>query len=264
MSSTVTVSPEDEPVLYRREGAVAYVTLNRPAQYNALTRAMLEAMITRLESVASDAEVQVLVLEAQGRAFCAGHDFREVRDTDDTEVHRSLFDTCSRMMMTLHRLPQPVVAKVQGLATGAGCQLVAACDLAVAGEEARLATSGINVGLFCSTPSVEVGRNLAPKHALEMLLTGDFVDARTAERLGLVNRVVPMAELDAETCALAEHIAGKPTPALRLAKRTFYTQMGMGIDEAYRFASGVMAENLADPETRERIDAFLEKRPPRC
>lgn len=262
MSAIATTAAS--PVLQTRiDAGIATLTLNRPAQYNALSAEMLEALQQALDRLAADASVRVVIIAATGKAFSAGHDLKEMRAREDRAFHQALFDQCSRMMLAINRLPQPVVAQVQGIATAAGCQLVAACDLAVAGESARFAVSGINVGLFCSTPSVPLSRNLSRKHAMQMLLTGDFVDAPTAARLGLVNEVVPDAELAAATHALAEKIAAKTPVAVRLGKKMFYEQLGMDLESAYRFASERMACNMDSEDTREGIDAFIEKREPR-
>lgn len=259
MSTKPSDAVEEMPLIVDTEGPVAWLTLNRPDKYNSLTTSMMNAATETLEALDADESVKVVVIDARGKAFCAGHDFAEVSGTDDPDA---LFATCSRLMLTIHRIRQPVIAQVQGIATGAGCQLVAACDMAIAGDEARFATSGINVGLFCSTPSVEVGRNVLPKRAMEMLFTGDFVDAATAASIGLVNRAVPMDDLAGEVSALAEKIAGKAPSALALGKQMFYKQMGMGISEAYRYTSEVMVENLGRDDCREGINAFMEKRKP--
>lgn len=250
-------------LLYREEGGVATLTLNRPEQYNALSKAMLEEIQSALDGLQENDTVQVVVLEARGKAFCAGHDLREMRSTEDRAFHQTLFDTCSRMMLAINRLPQPVIAKVQGIATAAGCQLVAACDLAVAADTVRFGTSGINLGLFCSTPAVAVSRNVSAKRAMEMLLTGDFVDAPTAAEIGLINRAVPAERLDDEVRTLAERVASKSPMALRLGKQMFYRQLGLVLPEAYAYASRVMTDNMAADDAREGIDAFLEKREPR-
>jgi enoyl-CoA hydratase/carnithine racemase len=212
--------------------------------------------------VAGDARVRVVVLAGTGRAFCAGHDLREMRARRDRAWYRELFGRCSRVMETLRALPQPVIARVHGVATAAGCQLVASCDLALASEQARFATSGINLGLFCATPAVAVTRNLPRKRAFELLMTGAFVDAESACALGLVNRVVAADALDDAVAALAEDIAGKSPVAVRAGKRLFYRQLALPLAEAYDLASDVMAENLMAEDAAEGIDAFFERRPP--
>ena len=245
-----------------RDG-VRTLTLNRPDQFNALSEALLGELTERLEATARDPEVRVVVIAGAGRAFCAGHDLREMRARPDASWYRDLFARCSALMQMLPRLPQPVIAKVHGVATAAGCQLVASCDLALASSQARFATSGINLGLFCATPAVAVTRNLGRKDAFELLFGGEFVDAERAAALGLVNRVVPPEALDAAVDALARQLAAKPREAVRVGKALFYRQLGRPLAEAYLDAGGVMADNLLERDAIEGIDAFLEKRPPR-
>ena len=252
----------EETLLWREDrGGVATLTLNRPKQYNALSQAMLAALQTELDTIAGDGSIRVVVLAATGKAFCAGHDLKEMRANPEKAFQKALFDQCSRMMMSINRLPQPVIARVQGLATAAGCQLVAACDLAVAVESARFATSGIKVGLFCSTPAVAVSRNLSRKQAMELLLTGEFIDARTALQQGLVNRVVPAGELDAAIQTFVEAIVSKSPVAVATGKEMFYKQLEMGLEAAYHYASEVMAGNMMAEDAAEGIDAFIQKRP---
>ena len=259
---TATVPAEDALVLRQDEAGVATLTLNRPRQYNALSRAMLSALLTALDAVATDPAIRVVVIAGNGPAFCAGHDLKEIRAQDERAFHQALFAQCGQVMLTINRLPQPVIARVQGIATAAGCQLVAACDLAVAAENARFATSGINVGLFCSTPGVALSRNLGRKQALELLLTGDFIDAPTALRWGLVNRVVPLEQLDSTTRQLADAIASKSPLAIRMGKALFYEQLELNLADAYACASETMACNLDSEDAREGIDAFIAKRKP--
>jgi enoyl-CoA hydratase/carnithine racemase len=249
----------------RREdrGGAAYLTLNRPEKRNALSREMIESLQHHLDALATDPSVRVAVLAGAGPVFCAGHDLREMRETSEEEALRTLFRQCSRMMMTLRRLPQPVIARVHGLATAAGCQLVAMCDLVVAAEEATFAVSGINVGLFCSTPGVALSRQVGRKPALEMLLTGEPVDARTAERKGLVNRVVPASRLDEEVERLVASLVAKSPRALASGKHMFYEQAEMDLAAAYEYASEVMARDMMSEDAQEGIDAFLGKRAPR-
>ncbi len=255
--------PPAEPVLLRQDrDGLATLTLNRPHQYNALSDALLAALQAELDSLAADRAIRVVVLAATGKAFCAGHDLKEMRATPDRAYYADLFMRCSRAMLTIKRLPQPVIARVHGLATAAGCQLVAACDLAVAADTARFATSGINVGLFCATPAVAVSRTVPTRRAFELLFTGDFIDARTALDWGLVNRVAPAEELDAAVGALAGAILAKSAVAVATGKQMFYRQLEMGLEEAYRYASGVMAGNMLAEDAGEGIDAFLQKRPP--
>jgi enoyl-CoA hydratase/carnithine racemase len=247
----------------RDEGGVTTLTLDRPDQFNALSEALIGELAEALEAVAKDPAVRVVVLAGAGRAFCAGHDLREMRARPDPEWHRELFARCAAMMQALPQLPQPVIARVQGVATAAGCQLVASCDLAVASSAARFATSGINLGLFCATPAVAVTRNLSRKSAFELLFTGEFLSAERACELGLVNRVVAPEALDAEVSALARSIAEKPPEAVRAGKALFYRQLGRPTADAYADAGAVMAANLSEAGAIEGIDAFLEKRPPR-
>lgn len=241
---------------------VVTLTLNRPQAFNALSEALLEALQSALDAVARDDRARVVVLAAHGRAFCAGHDLKEMRAEPAQAMYERLFAQCGRMMMTLQRLPVPVLARVQGIATAAGCQLVAMCDLAVASSEARFAVSGVNLGLFCSTPSVALSRNLPRKAAFEMLVTGDFISAEQAQALGLVNRVVPPAELDAAVAALVERIAAKPRVALAMGKALFYRQLETGIEAAYADAARTMACNMMDASALEGVQAFIDKRPP--
>ena len=244
------------------DGPVRTITLNRGARYNALSQAMIGALDDALHTVAVDPSVRVVVLAADGRGFCAGHDLVEMNAHPSRDWQESVFAACNRMMMRLTELPQPVIARVHGLATAAGCQLVSMCDLAVASEAARFALPGINNGIFCTTPGVGVSRNLSRKHAMELLLTGDLVDAQTAERWGLVNRVVPAGELDAAVQELAQKIAGHSRAVNALGKRLFYEQIERGIAEAYDVAADGMACNMTMEDAAEGIDAFLAKRPP--
>jgi enoyl-CoA hydratase/carnithine racemase len=260
-SADVSVaSAADAPfVRVDRDGPVVRLTLNRAAKYNVLSAAMMTALKESLDAVASDRSARVIVLAAEGRAFCAGHDLNEMGPDIATEGMRALFGVCSELMLTIRALPQPVIARVQGVATAAGCQLVAMCDLAVASDDARFAVSGINLGLFCSTPSVALSRNLLQKPALEMLLTGDFIDAATARERGLVNRVVPSAQLDAEVDALAAQIAAKSPEAIALGKRLFYEQLELSIEAAYERASDVMACNAGTEDARRGIARFTKR-----
>lgn len=253
----------EEPILRREDrDGITTLTLNRPKQYNALSEAMLAALQAELDEIASNEAVRVVVLAAAGKAFCAGHDLKEMRSKPDQAYYKELFKQCSHMMLSLNRLPQPVIARVQGLATAAGCQLVATCDLAVAVESARFATSGINVGLFCSTPAVAVSRNAPRKQALEMLLTGDFIDAQTALQWGLVNRVVPAEALDKTVEALARKIVSKSAVAVKTGKQMFYRQLGLDLADAYDYAAEVMACDMMSENAAEGIDAFIQKRQP--
>lgn len=253
----------EEPILLRADqNGVTTLTLNRPKQFNALSQAMLSALQTALDAVAADPTVRVVVIAANGKAFCAGHDLKEMRSHNEQEWQQELFNQCSRMMMTINRMPQPVIARVHSLATAAGCQLVAACDLAVAAEEATFATSGIRVGLFCSTPSVAVSRNLGRKKAMEILLTGDFIDAKTAEREGLINYAVPADQLDVTIAKLTDAIVAKSPYAVASGKQMFYKQLEMEMADAYNYAAEVMACDMMASDAAEGIDAFIQKRQP--
>ena len=253
-----------EPILLRKDvGGIATITLNRPKQYNSLSEELLTELQSMLDVVGKDTSVRVVVIAGSGPAFCAGHNLKQMRADPRKSYYDKLFAQCSDVMMKLLHLPQPVIARVHGIATAAGCQLVAQCDLAVACDTARFAVSGINVGLFCSTPSVALGRNVSRKQAMEMLLTGDFIDAATAKQRGLVNRVVPAAQLDTEVKALAEAIIAKSAVAVTTGKKMFYKQMEMGMQAAYEYAAEVMACNMMAEDVGEGIDAFMQKRPPR-
>jgi enoyl-CoA hydratase/carnithine racemase len=257
------VQGNTDPILVTTiEAGVATLTMNRPAQYNVLSAAMLDALQSQLEALATDASVRVVVLAAAGKAFCAGHDLREMRAEPSLAFYQALFAQCSRLMATIQALPQPVIARVQGVATAAGCQLVAMCDLAVAADTARFAVSGVNLGLFCATPSVALSRNVSRKAAFEMLVTGDFIDAAQARERGLVNRVVPSDRLDAEVRSLTDSIVAKPAVAIAAGKGLFYRQLEMGIDAAYQLAGQTMACNMMAPDTLEGVQAFIDKRPP--
>jgi enoyl-CoA hydratase/carnithine racemase len=263
MSRPVSPVVSDAPLLLRDDvDGVTTLTLNRPKQYNALSEAMLTALQQALDAIKADDNVRVVVMTGAGKAFCAGHDLKEMRAHPDKQYQQALFQRCSRMMLSVTQLPQPVIAKVHGIATAAGCQLVATCDLAVAANEARFATSGVNLGLFCTTPGVALGRNVSRKAAMEMLLTGEFVSAERAVELGLINRAVPAEQLDACVGELSRNLVGKSPVALRLGKQAFYRQMEQGLEGAYTDASEVMACNMTTDDAAEGIDAFIEKRKP--
>ena len=252
----------DDLVLREQTGGVRTLTLNRPKARNALSLAMLQALQTELTAAEADPSVRVVVLAGNGPAFSAGHDLREIRDHVDPDFRRELFETCSTVMVQIAELRQPVIASVAGVATAAGCQLVATCDLAVVGRSARFATPGVDIGLFCSTPMVAVTRAVAPKHAMELLLTGELVDAETAWRMGLVNRVVDDDELIAATTALADQVASKSAAVVAAGKATYRRQLGRSLNDAYGVASDAMVEGLAHPDAEEGIGAFLDKRSP--
>lgn len=251
--------PVDEWVRSEQTGAIVYLTLNRAAKYNVLSAAMMDALKAALGKIAADPSVHVVVLRAEGRAFSAGHDLTEMGAEASVEDMRALFAACSTLMLTIRALPQPVIARVQGVATAAGCQLVAMCDLAIASSEARFAVSGINLGLFCSTPAVALSRNLLQKPALEMLLTGDFISAETAREYGLVNRVVVPELLDEEVAKLAASIAGKSPAAISAGKRLFYQQRELPIVAAYAQAGEVMAANAVQDDARRGIAKFTRR-----
>jgi len=252
-----------EPYVLRSDDdGVTTLTLNRPGELNALSEGMLAALQAELDAIADDRSVRVVVLAASGRAFCAGHNLKQMRSNYTIEYQKELFATCTKMMLSVLRLPQPVIAKVHALATAAGCQLVATCDLAVAAQSARFATSGINVGLFCSTPGVAVGRAVSRKHAMDLLLTGDFVSAERAAEIGLINEAVADNLLDDAVGELARKLASKSAYALALGKKAFYEQLEMGVTDAYALAGAEMARNMMDRDAAEGIDAFVEKREP--
>lgn len=253
----------NEPVLLRQQGeGICTLTLNRPAKYNTLSESLLSELQKNLDDIAADTSIGVVVVAANGRAFCAGHDLKEMRQRPEQSYYEGLFESCSRMMLSLTRLPQPVIARVQGVATAAGCQLVGSCDLAVASKAAGFGTSGINAGLFCMTPGVALSRNVGRKNALEMLLTGEIIPAERALAMGLVNRVVPAEELDAAVNQFAQSILGMSRAAIAAGKRVFYRQIEMGLAEAYGFAGKEMACNMMFEDVGEGIDAFIEKRKP--
>ena len=242
---------------------VLKLTLNRPQAFNALSAPLLDALQTALDRAAADDSVRVVVLAAAGKAFCAGHDLKEMRAEPSQPYYEQLFAQCGRMMMSIQQLPVPVIARVQGMATAAGCQLVAQCDLAVAAREARFAVSGVNLGLFCSTPSVALSRNLQRKAAFEMLVTGDFISAQEALARGLLNRVVDADQLDAEVDTLVQRIVSKPRVAIALGKALFYRQLEVGVQAAYDDAAQTMACNMMEGSALEGVQAFIDKRPPR-
>ncbi|HXM84009.1 MAG TPA: enoyl-CoA hydratase [Burkholderiales bacterium] len=252
-----------EPILLREErDRICTLTMNRPQQMNLLTSEMLEALQAAFDAISKDRGIRVVVLAGSGKGFCAGHDLKEIRALKEQPKIEQLFGQCSRMMQTITALPQPVIARVHGAAAAAGCQLVAQCDLAVASEAAKFTTPGVTWGFFCSTPGVAVGRNLLRKRAMEMLLTGDVIDAEKALEWGMVNKVVPANELDAAVLELAIRVAAKPPETLAAGKRAFYQQMDLGVAKAYELASSVISGSFAHEEGRAGMDAFIEKRPP--
>lgn len=246
----------------RDDRGVVTLTLNRPQAFNALSEAMLTALGEAVDALAEDNSVRAVVLGASGKAFCAGHDLKEMRAEPSLAYYERLFEQCTEVMLSVQRLPVPVIARVHGLATAAGCQLVAMCDLAVAGDDARFAVSGVNVGLFCATPAVALSRNVPRKAAFEMLVTGEFISAEQARALGLVNRVAPAEGLDGEIEALVSSIVAKPRAAVAMGKALFYRQIDVDIESAYADAGTTMACNMMDPAALEGVQAFIDKRPP--
>jgi enoyl-CoA hydratase/carnithine racemase len=236
------------------------IALNRPLQYNALSSELLDALQIELDGIALDASVRVVVLAATGKAFCAGHDLKQMMKEPSKAYYQKLFAQCTRMMMTLQKMPQVVIAQVQGIATAAGCQLVGMCDLAVASEEARFAVSGVNLGLFCSTPAVALSRNLSRKEAFELLMTGEFIDAATAKQKGLINLVAPAADLEEATLTLARKILSKSPAAVSTGKNLFYKQLEMGIEAAYQLAGQSMACNMMNHDAQSGVQKFLDKK----
>lgn len=260
---SVQLSKSSEPILlHDDQDGVVTLTLNRPAQFNALSEEMLTALQSALDRISRDENIRCVVLAAAGKAFCAGHDLKQMRARPSQGHYETLFDKCSRVMQSIVNLPVPVIARVQGMATAAGCQLVATCDLAVAAESATFAVSGINVGLFCSTPAVALSRNVAPKHAFDMLVTGRFITAADALSYGLVSRVASDADLDSAVLALTEEIGSKSPVAIRTGKAMFSRQRSMSLEDAYAYAGQVMACNMMAEDAAEGIDAFIEKRKP--
>ncbi len=258
------MSTSEDILLHQRdERGVHTLVLNQPKAFNALSEAMMAALQKAFDAIERDEGARVVVIGAQGRAFCAGHDLKEMKARPEQAYYQALFATCSRLMLSVRRLPVPVIAKVHALATAAGCQLVAQCDLAVAAREARFGVNGIDVGLFCATPGVALSRNMLPKQAMEMLLTGDFISADEARARGLVNRVVDAAALDDEVGALVQRILGKPREAIAMGKALFYQQLETGIESAYQMAAQTMACNMIHAVAQEGVQAFIEKRPPK-
>ena len=253
-----------DPGLIERvdDAGITRLTLNRPAARNALSNALMEALCEQLQSIGADRSIRVVVLAGEGPGFCAGHDLKEMRSLAGADAYAAVFALCSRLMLSIVRLPQPVIARVHGMATAAGCQLVASCDLAVASEQATFATPGVNIGLFCSTPMVALSRNVARKHAMEMLLTGEPISAERALQIGLVNRVVAPESLDENIEALAGRIAGRSAASVRIGKRGFYEQLEQDLEQAYEYTSAVMVRNMLEDDANEGISAFLEKRQP--
>ena len=254
----------DEQVLLRNDAkGICTLTLNRPDNRNPLSTQMLGALQNTLADIADDKTVKVVILAAKGPVFCAGHDLKEMRANTNYNFIHELFLQCSRMMLTMTQLPQPIIAKVHGVATAAGCQLVASCDLAIAAESAKFGTPGVTNGLFCSTPAVAVSRAVSSKHAMEMLLLGDLFSPEDALRFGLINRIVPVQNLDSTVLEYAESIASRSTLTMSMGKGAFYRQLDMELEDAYTYTSDVMARNMMERDAQEGIDAFLQKRHPK-
>ena len=262
MTTAAESLDQDALVLRSDAGGVATLTLNRPKAYNALSMDLMRGLRAVLEQIAGESGVRAVILQGAGKGFCAGHDLKELRANPGRTFYEETFAECSRLMLSLVRLPLPVIAKVQGIATAAGCQLVATCDLAVAAETARFATPGVNIGLFCSTPMVALSRNVGRKQAMEMLLLGEMLPAARALEFGLINRAVPEAELDAAARELAQAIVAKSPLTLKIGKQAFYRQSELDLEAAYAYTAEVMTENMLTRDAEEGIDAFIEKREP--
>jgi len=258
----VTKENSEALIIRNDSEGISTLILNRPKSYNALSISCMEGLLNEITAISEDPSIKVVIISGSGKGFCAGHDMKEMRANPEREFYEKTFDICSEMMMSIINCPKPVIAKVHGIATAAGCQLVSTCDLAVADENARFATPGVNIGLFCSTPMVGLSRNVTRKHAMEMLLTGDFISAQRAYEIGLVNRVVQEAELDSATLGLATKIAAKSPLTLKIGKEAFYKQLDKDMSGAYEYCSRVMVENMMARDAEEGIDAFLEKRNP--
>jgi enoyl-CoA hydratase/carnithine racemase len=264
LKKVITMTTPDAPLVLRHDDdrGVCTLTLNRPAAFNALSEEMLTALQSELDNLSKSQKLRVLVIAASGKAFCAGHDLRQMRAEPSMDYYQKLFSQCGQMMMSIQKLQVPVIAKVQGIATAAGCQLVAQCDLAVASSEAKFAVSGVNLGLFCATPSVALSRNVSRKAACEMLVTGDFLSAQDALKQGLINQIASPEQLDACLETLLAKILSKPQVALAMGKELFYMQLETGIEKAYEYASQTMACNMMDNSALEGVQAFIEKRKP--
>lgn len=262
MKNSPTPSLEEIPILRQEQEGICTLTLNRPQSYNALSLHCMETLLKELANLAEDSNVKVVILAGAGRGFCAGHDLTELRAHPSREFYQQTFQTCSKLMLALTELPQPVIAQVHGIATAAGCQLVATCDLAVADEQARFSTPGVNIGLFCSTPMVALSRAVSRKQAMEMLLLGEMVPAPRAQEIGLVNRVVPGDQLEQTAQTMAKTIASKSPLTLKIGKKAFYRQIDQDLQGAYDYCSRVMTENMMAQDAEEGIAAFVEKRSP--
>lgn len=260
--SRAPATDSTSPVVFSNQGRVATLEFNKPTKFNTLSEETLDALLSYFDEIANNPEIAVVIIAARGKAFCTGHDMKEMHANREQGFYERLLAKCSTMMQQISQLPQPVIAQVQGIATAAGCQLVASCDLAIAGHSASFATSGINNGLFCATPGVALGRAVSRKHALEMLFTGDFISADRAAEIGLINRAVADTDLEAETKALAAKIAEKSRYAIRLGKRSYYKQINEDLPTAYASASADLVDNLLATDGVEGVNAFIEKRSP--
>ena len=249
-------------IIENRKNGVCKLTLNRPKSHNALSFQLLTDMKNALEKIKNNKNLRVLIIDANGPSFCSGHDLKEINSNNNKEIYKKLFNLCSQVMLSIIRLDIPVIASVHSTATAAGCQLVATCDLAIASENARFATPGVNIGLFCSTPMVALSRNISKKNSMEMLLTGDLIDSYKAKEFGLVNRVVPEKKLEQTVNEIAEKILQKSSKTIAVGKKAFYEQLELGVSEAYELTSMIMTENMTEYNAQEGVDAFLKKRPP--
>ena len=249
-------------IIENRKNGVCKLTLNRPKSHNALSFQLLTDMNNALENIKNNKNLKVLIIDANGPSFCSGHDLKEINSNNNKEIYKKLFNLCSQVMLSIIRLDIPVIASVHSTATAAGCQLVATCDLAIASENARFATPGVNIGLFCSTPMVALSRNISKKNSMEMLLTGDLIDSYKAKEFGLVNRVVPEKKLEQTVNEIAEKILQKSSKTIAVGKKAFYEQLELGVSEAYELTSMIMTENMTEYNAQEGVDAFLKKRPP--
>ncbi len=255
-------APTEQLISRQHQQGVTTLTLLRADAYNALSDELISALTQTLETLADDSRTRVVVLRGSGRGFCAGHDLKQLIQDDDGQRQQQTFDNCSKLMLTINRIPQPIIAQVHGIATAAGCQLVASCDLAVAEQGARFATPGVNIGLFCSTPMVALSRTVSQKHAMEMLLLGEMISAERAYQMGLINRVVPADQLEQTVQAMAENIAAKSGHCVSTGKQAFYRQLNQPLESAYADCSKIMGCNIQHPDAKEGIDAFLNKRQP--
>ena len=253
---------EDLIIIENRKNGVCKLTLNRPKSHNALSFQLLTDMKNALEKIKNNKNLRVLIIDANGPSFCSGHDLKEINSNNNKEIYKKLFNLCSQVMLSIIRLDIPVIASVHSTATAAGCQLVATCDLAIASENARFATPGVNIGLFCSTPMVALSRNISKKNSMEMLLTGDLIDSYKAKEFGLVNRVVPEKKLEQTVNEIAEKILQKSSKTIAVGKKAFYEQLELGVSEAYELTSMIMTENMTEYNAQEGVEAFLKKRPP--